>query len=280
VQNLGGGEVWRAVKFNNPPAGATVEALIDREGKQANTIAEKEEMLKGESFTLNDGDRYYELHPAGQAQERITWQSVKRALFFQSVKNDPCPDKLSFGAILLLWKWNRTRIVRLTKAAVRTGRHPAVWKRAIGVVIQKPGKQDYTKLKSSRTISLFSCMVPVVEKVVAELLSDEPKRRALLSESQFGSRKKRSAMVAKTIMVDRAHAPWKEDNITGVLLMDIKAAFPSLARGRLIHAMKSKKIDGDRIRWTESFVSERTVEMVIEGNNFQSHPMEAGVPQG
>jgi len=62
--------------------------------------------------------------------------------------------------------------------------------------------------------------------------------------------------------------------------MDIKAAFPSVARGRLIHAVKAKKIDGDLIRWTKSFLSERTVEMVIEGNVLQSHPVEAGVPQG
>jgi hypothetical protein len=72
-------------------------------------------------------------------------------------------------------------------------------------------------------------MGKVVEKVVAELLSDEAERRALLSDSQFGSRKKRSAIDAAAIMVDRAHSAWKEDNITGVLLMDIKAAFPSVA---------------------------------------------------
>jgi hypothetical protein len=48
-----------------------------------------------------------------------------------------------------------------------------------------------------------------------------------------------------------------------VLLMDIQAAFPRVASGRLLHAMKAKKIDGDLIQWTESFVSERTVEMVI-----------------
>jgi hypothetical protein len=46
-RTLGGGEVRRAVKFTNPQAGATMEALTDREGKQANPIAEKEEMLSG-----------------------------------------------------------------------------------------------------------------------------------------------------------------------------------------------------------------------------------------
>ena len=64
-------------------------------------------------------------------------------------------------------------IIGLTKAAVRTGHHPTVWKRASGVLIRKPGKEDYTTLKLYRTISLLSCLGKVVEKVVAELQSDE-----------------------------------------------------------------------------------------------------------
>ena len=76
-----------------------MDALTDIEGKQANAIAKKEEMLRGESFPLNDGDQYYELPPAGQAHERITEQSVERALFSQSVRKAPGPGTLSFGAI-------------------------------------------------------------------------------------------------------------------------------------------------------------------------------------
>jgi hypothetical protein len=148
------------------------------------------------------------------------------------------------------------------------------------VVIQQPEKEDYTNLKLYRMIPLRSCMRKVFEKFVAELLSDKAERRALLSDGQFASREKRLPIDAAAIMVDRAHASWKEDNIMGVLLMDIKVEFPSIARGRLIHAMKAKNIDGDLIRWTKSVLSERTVEMVIEGNVLQSHPVEAGVLQG
>jgi len=57
------------------------------------------------------------------------------------------------------------------------------------VVIRKPGKDDYTKLKAYRSISLLSCMGKVVEKVAAELLSEEAQRRGQLSDRQFGSRK-------------------------------------------------------------------------------------------
>jgi hypothetical protein len=62
--------------------------------------------------------------------------------------------------------------------------------------------------------------------------------------------------------------------------MDIEAAFPSVAKGRLVNLIKVRQMDGDLIRWMESFLSERTVEMVIEGNAMERHPVEAGVPQG
>jgi len=77
---------------------------------------------------------------------------------------------LSFTAIWLLWKWDKKRIVRLTREAIRTRRHPAVWKNASGMVICKPGKDDYTKLKAYHSTSLCSCMGRVVKKEAAELL--------------------------------------------------------------------------------------------------------------
>jgi len=109
-------------------------------------------------------------------------------------------------------------------------------------------------------------MGKVVEKVAAELLSEEAERRRLQSDGHFGSRKVRAAIDAAAIMVNRAHAAWTNGHITGVLHMDIKAAFPSVAKRRLVNLMKLRQMDGDLIRWTESFLLERTVEMVIEGN--------------
>jgi len=83
LKNLRGGEVWRAAKFTSPRVGATVEALTVRQRKQANTIVEKEEMLRGDSFPLDDRDQYYELPPVGEAHKRRTEQSIERALLSQ-----------------------------------------------------------------------------------------------------------------------------------------------------------------------------------------------------
>jgi hypothetical protein len=87
------------------------------------------------------------------------------------------------------------------------------------------------KLKAYRSILLLSCRGKVVEKVAAELLSEEAERRGLLSDGQFRSRNGQSAIDAAAIMVDRVHTAWTNGHTTGMLLMDIKAAFPSLAKG-------------------------------------------------
>jgi hypothetical protein len=65
-----------------------------------------------------------------------------------------------------------------------------------------------------------------------------------------------------------------------MLLMDIKAAFASVTIGRLVNEIKAKHIDGDLIRWTECFLSDRMAEMTIQGNAMTRHPVNAGVPQG
>jgi hypothetical protein len=47
------------------------------------------------------------------------------------------------------------------------------------------------------------------------------------------------------------HEAWLHGSIAGVLLMDIKSAFPSMAKGRLVNEMKEKRMDGDLIRCDE-----------------------------
>jgi hypothetical protein len=155
-----------------------------------------------------------------------------------------------------------------------------VRKRASGVLIRQPGKKYYTKLKSYHSISLHSCMEQVVKKVGIELRSEEAKRRGLLRDGQFRSSKGRSAIKAAAIMVDRAHAAWTNGQITGVLLMDIKAAFPRVATGRLVNMMQVRQLDGDLIQWKQRLLSERKVVMTIEDNIMQRHPVGTAVAQG
>ena len=58
-----------------------MEAITDRDGKQANTSLEKEEMLRHKSYPPNHGDQYYELTAAGSAPKHVPEEAVEHGLF-------------------------------------------------------------------------------------------------------------------------------------------------------------------------------------------------------
>jgi len=60
-QHLRGAEVWRVAQYANSRAGMTVAASMDRKVKQANAATKREVMLRGQSFPLNNDNKYYEL---------------------------------------------------------------------------------------------------------------------------------------------------------------------------------------------------------------------------
>lgn len=58
------------------------------------------------------------------------------------------------------------------------------------------------------------------------------------------------------IRVDRAHPAWKQGSIASILLMEIKAAFPTVGRGRLIIPFRGRRMDRDLRQWMASCLSD------------------------
>jgi len=148
------------------------------------------------------------------------------------------------------------------------------------VVIPKPNKPDYGVAKAYRVITLLNCLGKVVEKVAANAIADQCERRQLLHDGQFGCRKRRSAIDAVGRLMKRVEEVWGRGNTAAVLLMDVKGAFPHVAKGNLIKRMEEMGFEADLVRWVESFMEERKVIMSMDGNEGDSMDVETGVPQG
>jgi len=91
-KNMRGADVCRAAKFADPQAGATVEALTDRDGTQANTITEQEEMLRRVSFPPDLHKQYFGLPRVGHVHQSVTEPAVKQVLFTLSIGKAPGAD--------------------------------------------------------------------------------------------------------------------------------------------------------------------------------------------
>ena len=148
------------------------------------------------------------------------------------------------------------------------------------MVIPKPNKSDYGVAKAYRVITLLNCLGKVVEKVAANAIAEECERRQLLHERQFGCRKRRSAIDAVGRLMKRVEEAWGRGNTAAVRLMDVKGAFPHVAKGNLIKRMEEMGFEADLVRWVESFMEERRVIMSMDGKEGDSMDVETGVLQG
>ena len=143
-------------------------------------------------------------------------------------------------------------------------------------MIPKPGKPDYKQVRAHRVISLLDSISKLVERTTAHLIVDHLERRNKLHD---GCRKRRSAVEAVAVLMNRTQQAWQGKKVAGALLMDVKAAFNNVSRSVLGRTLEELGIEADFIRWTDSFMSDRKVKLVLEGREGEEYGVETGVPQ-
>ncbi|ODM15132.1 hypothetical protein SI65_09371 [Aspergillus cristatus] len=239
---------WRALDYTKPKAMATTPMLRGPQGQLASSINEKETLIRETAFPQAPGDRQEVEIPQGSWHGQVDEEIVKHALFHQAVQKAPGVDQLNFRALRLLWEWDSPRIIALAQQCFRLGLHPPVWKVAKGILLRKPNKPDYTAVKAYRVISLLNCLGKVVEKVAADAIAHHCET------------------------MGNTHEAWKLQQLVGALFLDVKGAFD--------HVNPSRHLDGDLIRWVQSFLTDRWVQIQINNTQCPAHPINSGVPQG
>ena len=58
---------------------------------------------------------------------------------------------------------------------------------------------------------------------------------------------------------------WQRGKVAGALMMDVAAAFPSVARGCLLRKMRDMKIDENLVQWVDSLMRDRKVILSVDG---------------
>jgi hypothetical protein len=77
------------------------------------SLEEKETLFRITVFlTMGQQDNTPEPE-ISQMHELIPLELIKKAIFTQSIKKAPGPDRLTFQAIRLLWGWDKPRISTL-----------------------------------------------------------------------------------------------------------------------------------------------------------------------
>ena len=83
-----------------------------------------------------------------------------------------------------------------------------------------------------------------------------------------------------TVASDRIARAFNRSGGTRAVALDISKAFDRVWHAGLLHKTKSYGISGRIFGIISSFLSNRQLQVVLEGKSSQEYPVNAGVPQG
>ena len=134
--------------------------------------------------------------------------------------------------------------------------------------------------KNYRPVCLLSVVSKVFEKLVNNRIAGHLKKCGLFSDFQYGFRSSRSTADLLSVVSDRNARAFNRSGATRAVTLDIFKAFDRVWHAGLLHKLKSYGISVEIFGLISSFLSNRWLQVVLDGKSSQKYPVNAGVPQG
>ena len=134
--------------------------------------------------------------------------------------------------------------------------------------------------KNYGPVSLLSVVSKVFQKLVNNRIVDHLEKCDLFSDFQYGLRSCRTTADLLTVVSDRIARAFNRSGATRAVALDISKAFDRVSHAGLLHKLKSYGISGQIFGLISSFLSNRRLQVFLDGKSSQEYPVNAGVPQG
>ena len=171
------------------------------------------------------------------------------------------------------------RLAGLFNKCLNESCFPDCWKVSSVVPVFKNVGERSTA-KNCCPVSLLSLVSKVFEKLVNNTIVDHLEKCCLFSDFQKGFRSSQSAADLPAVVSDRIARAFNRSGATRAVALDISKAFDRVWHAGLLHKLKSYGISGKIFGLTSSFLSNRRLQVVLDGKSSQEYPVNAGVPQG
>ena len=170
-------------------------------------------------------------------------------------------------------------LVELFSKCLKESCFPDCWKVSLVVPLFKNVGERSTA-KNYHPGSLLSVVSKVFEKLVNNRIVDHREKCGLFSDFQYGFRSPRSTPDLLTVVSDRVARVFNRSGATRAVALDISKAFDSVWHAGHLHKPKCYGISGQIFGLISSFLSNRRLQVVLDGKSSQEYPVNAGVSQG
>ena len=120
----------------------------------------------------------------------------------------------------------------------------------------------------------------VFKKLVNNRIINHLEKCGLFSGFQYGFRSSRSAANLLTVVSDRIARVLDRSGATRAVALNISKASDRVWHAGLLQKLNSYGISGQIFGLISSFLSNRQLQVILDGKSSQEYPVNAGVPQG
>ena len=292
-------ELWRIIKSldGSPDSLAPNEALIVKgkvittNPKKADAFAKHYASVSKLSFSKEERAINLQLKKRIREEKTKTKEEVSCREFdmcemdaaIKSMKKNGAPGKDNIPPSFLknLGTLAKQELLDLFNESFRTANIPSIWKHAIIIPILKAGKPA-SQLSSYRPISLTSCMVKVLERMIGSRLYYLAETEEWFCKTQAGFRKQQSTEDQILRFVQNVSDGFQEKPAKRTIMvqLDYSKAYDRVWRQRLLLDMIEIGVPMQMVLWFRSFLTDRRAQVLYNGSYSRDVLMCQGLPQG
>ena len=231
-------------------------------------------------FTVEITDAIPWLGPAQHKMEDIVvvQDGVQKLLSQLQPHKAAGPDRISNRVLKELAYELAPILTKIFNQSLSTGTIPDDWSKAMISPVFKKGSVHLPS--NYRPVSLTVCSCKLLEHIICTNIHSHLQKHNLLTPVQHGFRKAHSCESQLLSTMDDFYAAYDSKVQTDVGVLDFSRAFDTVPHQRLFGKIASFGIQGTTLKWIEAFLTNRTMQVVIDGCTSKTAPVTSGVPQG
>ena len=203
---------------------------------------------------------------------------VRKLLGQLKNKKSTSIDQLDNFAVKIAADYLAGPLHHVISLSIMQQKFPSCWKLTKIVPLHK--KNSTLKPENYRPVAILSPLSKVLEKAIYEQIYGYFSRNNLFDPALHGYRGGRSTMTALLTMYDKWVKAASKGQISGVVLVDLSAAFDLVSPDILVQKLRIYGLKEDIISWISSYLSDRYQSVWIDHIFSDLLPNSLGVPQG
>ena len=169
-------------------------------------------------------------------------------------------------------------LTTIFQTSLDTGRLPQDWLRANISCAYKKG--DRHTPSNYRLISLTSVCCKLLQHIVYRHIMSHLEQQKILTNLNHGFRSVFSTETHLLTTTNDLLMSFDKDKQVDMAILDFSKAFDTEPYDRLLHKLTSYGVTGTLHTWLTCFLTERTMQVVVEGTSSSATTVDSGVPQG